>query len=60
LTARLQDQPPSEMLPLDDRSFLMETMGVPIEFFEDASGVVTHAMVRAGGEIRLPKLRAAS
>jgi hypothetical protein len=38
----------------------METMGVPIEFVEDANGVVTHAVVRAGGEIRLPKLRAAS
>jgi hypothetical protein len=60
LTARLLDQPPSEMLPLDDRSFLMDAMGVPIEFFEDANGVVTHAVVRAGGEIMLPNLRAAS
>jgi len=58
LTAQLPDQPPSELLPLDDHSFTMEAWGVPIEFIRDAIGVVTHAVVRAGGEQRLPKLRA--
>ena len=58
LTAQLPDQPPSELLPLDDHSFTMEVWGVPIKFIQDASGVVTHAVVRAGGEQRLPKLRA--
>jgi CubicO group peptidase (beta-lactamase class C family) len=55
LTARLVDQPASEMLPLSDSSFFMEAMGVPIEFVEGADGAVTHAIVRAGGETRLPR-----
>jgi CubicO group peptidase (beta-lactamase class C family) len=56
LTARLQDRPPSRMLPLSDTSFLMERMEVPIEFVLGTDGRVSHAIVRAGGEIRLPRL----
>ena len=55
LTARLTDQPPSEMLPLSDNEFLMESMGVPIAFVTDKNGVVTHATVRAGGDITLER-----
>lgn len=55
LTARLPDQPASEMLPLSDNEFLMESMGVPINFVTDKNGVVTHAIVRAGGDIRLER-----
>jgi hypothetical protein len=57
ITAVLVDQPPSDMLPLSDRAFLMEAMGVPIEFVEGDGGAVTHAVVRAGGEIKLPRIR---
>lgn len=57
LTAHLLDQPPSDMLALSDTSFLMEAMGAPIEFVRDSTGIVTHAIVRAGGEIRLPRLK---
>jgi CubicO group peptidase (beta-lactamase class C family) len=56
LVARLLDQSPSEMLPISDREFLMETMNVPIEFVADKDGIVSHAVVRAGGEINLPRL----
>ena len=55
LTARLTDQPASEMLPLSDNEFLMESMGVPIAFVTDKNGVVTHATVRAGGDITLER-----
>lgn len=55
LTANLLDQPASEMLPLSENAFLMEAMNVPIEFVEDQNGVVTHAVVRAGGEIRVQR-----
>lgn len=56
LIATLLDQPSSSMLPLSDHAFLMESMNVPIEFVQDANGTVSHAVVRAGGEIRLPRL----
>jgi CubicO group peptidase (beta-lactamase class C family) len=56
LTARLLDQPPSAMLPMSDSTFLMEGMGVPIEFVSGADGRITHAIVSAGGEIRLPRV----
>jgi len=56
LVARLEDQPPSEMLPLSDTKFLMESMHVPIEFVADRNGIVSHAIVTAGGEINLPRL----
>lgn len=56
LTARLPDQPASILLPLGANSFLMEAMGVPIEFVQDPAGKVTHAIVRAGGEIRLERV----
>lgn len=56
LTALLLDQPPSVMLPLSDNSFLMERVGVPIEFAIGPDGRVTHATVRAGGEIRLQQI----
>lgn len=56
LTAQLIDQPPSEMLPLTDRSFLIEEMGVPIEFVEEPDGTVSHAIVRADREFKLPRL----
>jgi CubicO group peptidase (beta-lactamase class C family) len=55
LTGQLLDQPPSDMLPLSDTSFLMEGMGVPITFVQGPDGNVTHAVVSAGGEIRLPR-----
>ena len=55
LTARLTDQPPSEMLPLSDNEFFMESMGVPIAFVTDKNGLVTHATVRAGGDITLER-----
>jgi CubicO group peptidase (beta-lactamase class C family) len=58
LFARLTDQPPDDMLPLSDTSFLMERAGVPIEFFEGPDGAVTHAVVRAGQEFRLPRIAA--
>ena len=57
LTARLQDQPASEMLPLSNNEFFMESMGVPITFVTGEGGRVTHALVRAGGEIRLERER---
>jgi CubicO group peptidase (beta-lactamase class C family) len=56
LVARLLDQPPSEMLPLSDRKFLMVSMHVPIEFVAEKNGIISHAVVEAGGEIRLPRL----
>lgn len=56
LTARLPDQPPGTLLPLEGNTFLMEAMGVPIEFVEGAGGAVTHAIVRAGGEFRLERV----
>jgi CubicO group peptidase (beta-lactamase class C family) len=56
LTARLPDQPVSALLPLGANSFLMEAMGVPILFVQDSAGKVTHATVRAGGEIRLERV----
>lgn len=56
LTAHLLDQPSSDMLPLSNTSFLMEAMGVPIEFVTGTGGAVTHAVVRAGGEIKLPRI----
>lgn len=55
LTARLTDQPASEMLPLSDNEFFMESMGVPITFVTDKSGVLTHAIVRAGSDITLAR-----
>jgi CubicO group peptidase (beta-lactamase class C family) len=55
LTAHLLDQPPSEMLPLSEDTFLMEASGVPITFVVGSEGMVTHAVVRAGGEIVLPR-----
>jgi hypothetical protein len=57
LTAQLPDQLASEMLPLSDNEFFMESMGVPITFVTGKNGVVTHAIVRAGGDIRLERQR---
>jgi CubicO group peptidase (beta-lactamase class C family) len=56
LIARLQDQPPSPMLPTSDRAFLIENMDLPIEFVRGPDGQVTHAQVQAGGTIRLPRM----
>ena len=56
LIARLPDQQPSQMLPMSHTRFLMERMGVPIEFVRGSDGRVTHAIVAAGGDIRLPRL----
>jgi hypothetical protein len=56
LTARLPDQPVSILLPLGANAFLMEGMGVPILFVQGSAGTVTHAIVRAGGEIRLERV----
>lgn len=56
LTARLLDQPPSAMLPLSERSFLIERMGVPIAFVAGPDGRITHAIVTAGGEFSLPRI----
>jgi CubicO group peptidase (beta-lactamase class C family) len=56
LVAHLLDQPPSEMLPLSDSKFLMESTHVPIEFVTDENGIVSHAVVTAGGQIKLPRL----
>jgi hypothetical protein len=41
---------------MSDTRFLMEKMGVPIEFQRGADGRVTHATVSAGGDVRLPRL----
>jgi CubicO group peptidase (beta-lactamase class C family) len=56
LTASLPDQPPNILLPLEGNAFLMEGMGVPIEFVQDAAGHVTHAIIRARGEVRLERV----
>ena len=56
LVARLLDQPPSEMLPLSNTQFLMTSMQVPIEFVADKNGVISHAVVHAGEEFKLPRL----
>jgi CubicO group peptidase (beta-lactamase class C family) len=58
LRAQLLDQPESALLPISHSAFLMEDMGVPIEFVTGADGAVTHAVVRAGGEIRLERMSA--
>lgn len=55
LMGRLPDQPASALLPMSNTRFLMEGMGVPIEFVR-ADGRVTHAIVSAGGEVKLQRL----
>jgi CubicO group peptidase (beta-lactamase class C family) len=56
LVASLEDQPESEMLAMSDNSFLIERMGVPIEFIRGSDGRVSHAVVQAGSPVNLPRL----
>jgi CubicO group peptidase (beta-lactamase class C family) len=56
LAASLEDQPKSEMLAMSDNSFLIERMGVPIEFIRGSDGRVSHAVVQAGSPVILTRL----
>ena len=56
LLARFEDQPSSEMLPTSDSRFLIDSMGLPIEFVQDANGKITHALVQAGSIFTLRRL----
>lgn len=56
LVAHFEDQPPSDMLAMSEQQFLIENIGLPITFVQDADGHVTHAVVQAGSPVTLKRL----
>jgi CubicO group peptidase (beta-lactamase class C family) len=56
LEARFEDQVPSAMLAEGEDAFLIEEIGLPIRFVTGADGRVSHAVVKAGSEVRLERL----
>jgi CubicO group peptidase (beta-lactamase class C family) len=56
LVAKFEDQPSSEMFPISNDRFLIETINLPIEFVVGADGQVTHAIVHAGSPVKLERL----